>query len=502
MINQYVSNQPSQVLKADLAGEFPVYIYWSKEKSILLYSFSILELLDDARVSKPLRVSNEGVSFLLQSGVVPPPKTVYQDIYILGVGDEACVYTTNNTINIDFSHNFPFLSDKRLPVDAMQPDENLILQMLAEATTSRIDNGKSSFSFHSAGKDSNSIALALAEAGWQDKVTLITHKSTGKMDESEISARIAKYLGFKHQVLHDVGKLNASHICEIKKYFTNAPFPCVDNVTLAYPLYITQLPGLKEANIIDGGGNDSYMATPPVSRELIIFPLSKIAHHAKVMRRFVKSDSLFSPLLRTPAEWCAMSGFSFRDTENILSSSFDVYPYWKHESYLRKDLDLFDFKTSILTPIVASEMHIRKARNFADSICSNMILPFTNKVVAEYFSKMPEKYLFERKTLRNKVVLRELLKRRIELDSDALGKMGWSYDASGILRRNWEGMSCEVLRCKLWDQPSLSKVIKRLSSRMEDSTWRGRTAARLLYRLYLISAWYNYNKYINNGEAL
>ena len=52
----------------------------------------------------------------------------------------------------------------RLQPKDMQPNENLILEMLAEATLSRIDKSKPSFLFHSSGKDSNSIALALAEA--------------------------------------------------------------------------------------------------------------------------------------------------------------------------------------------------------------------------------------------------------------------------------------------------------------------------------------------------
>jgi len=80
MINQYTPNQPGLVLESDLAGKFPLYLYWPQDQSTLLYSTSITELLNDVRVPKPLEVSTESISFLLQSGVVPPPKTAYQDI--------------------------------------------------------------------------------------------------------------------------------------------------------------------------------------------------------------------------------------------------------------------------------------------------------------------------------------------------------------------------------------------------------------------------------------
>ncbi|PYF79861.1 asparagine synthase (glutamine-hydrolysing) [Marinomonas alcarazii] len=495
MINQHTPNQPDLSLKSDLAGEFPLYLYWPKDQSTLLYSKSMTELLGDVRVPKPLKVCSKGLSFLLQSGVVPPPKTAYQDIYILGIGDKAKVSTVNGQIDIQFSHEFPFLNANRLQADEMQPDEDLILQMLAEATISRIDESKPSFLFHSAGKDSNSIALALAKAGWQDKVTLITHKSKGQADESEISAKIAKQLGFKHQVLHEVDQLQAEHKHAINDYFVNAPFPCTDNVTLAYPLYAHQLPELKGANIIDGGGNDSYMMTPPTMRELKVLPLSKLTHYASFMRHIVRSESLFSPLIRTPAEWCGMSGLSFADTQKILPNAENVYSYWKEVSQLRKDWDLFDFKTSILTPVTASELHIRKARNFADSISSNLVLPFANQQVSEYFAKMPEQHLFDRKAFKNKLILRKILKDRIGLDSDALGKLGFSYDSRSIVLQNWDWMLQEIQQCNLWHQADLTKILGRMRNNMDKKGWQAKAARSWIYRLYLISAWYNKNQY-------
>lgn len=496
MITLYTPNQPGLVLESDLASEFPLYLYWPQDQSTLLYSTSITDLLNDQRVPKPLKVSTEGLSFLLQSGVVPPPKTAYQDIYILGIGDKAKVSTLNGKIDIQFSHEFPFLNANRLQADEMQPDEDLILQMLAEATLSRIDESKPSFLFHSAGKDSNSIALALAEAGWQDKVTLITHKSKGQADESEISAIIAKQLGFKHHILHEVDQLQAEHKQAINDYFVNAPFPCTDNVTLAFPLYAHQVPELKGANIIDGGGNDSHMMTPATQSELKVLPLSKLTHHTSFMRHFAKSESLLSPLIRTPAEWCGVSGLSFADAKKVLPKAMNVYPHWQQESQLRKDWDLFDFKTDMYSTRTIAEVHIRKARNFADSINSNMVLPFANQQVAEYFAQMPEQHLFDRKTLKNKLILRKILKDRIGLDSDALGKLGFSYDSSSVVMHNWDWMLQEMQQCTLWHQPSLLRMVTRLKDVMQSEHKYADFSGRLIYRTYLLSAWYNRNRYL------
>jgi len=505
MINQYTPNQPGlyapsgMVLESDLAVEFPLYLYWPQDKSTLLYSTSITELLNDARVPKPLKVSTEGISFLLQSGVVPPPKTAYQDIYILGIGDKAKVSTVNGKIDIQFSHEFPFLNAKRLQAGEMQPDEDLILQMLAEATISRIDESKPSFLFHSAGKDSNSIALALAEAGWQDKVTLITHKSKGQADESEISAKIAKQLGFKHQILHEVDQLQAEHKQAINDYFVNAPFPCTDNVTLAYPLYAYQAPELAKSNLIFGDGNDSHMMSPPDKRQNIVLPYSKIVSKFSFIRGYINSESKLNPIMRSPAEWFGKSGLSLKDCLEIYPEAVSVYPYWAEESRIRSDWDIFDFKSDIYSTRTITERMIRKLFNFADVIDSRVVLPFANQQVAEYFTKMPEQHLFDRKTLKNKLILRKILKDRIGLDSNALGKMGWTYDSSSIVMQNWDWMLYEIEQCPLWHQQGLMKVVNRMKSRMNGTDWGSATAGRLLYRIYLLSAWFNRNKYFNTN---
>ena len=320
-VSQYKINDPKIILKTDLACEFPIYIYWSEKKNIFLYSKSIKALFNDVRIEKPLNICTQGFSFLMQSNVVPPPQTIYQNVYILGIGDEASIYSKENKINVKFTKTFPFMKANRLQPKDMQPNENLILEMLAEATLSRIDKSKPSFLFHSSGKDSNSIALALAEAGLQNQFTLITHKGEGFYDESEISKKIAKQLGFKHKIIHKVDELKIEHKLAIEEYQNKVTLPSTDGVTLGYPIYALQIPELKIANIIDGGGNDSSMMMLPSARDLKFIAISKITHYASFFRNLVKSESLLSPLIRTPAEWCGMSGLSFSDTKKIFENA-------------------------------------------------------------------------------------------------------------------------------------------------------------------------------------
>lgn len=496
MINQYILGQPDLIIESDLAGEKPLYFYISENKSILLYSYSINELLNDYRLRKPLEVSSEGISFLLQSGVVPPPKTVYEGIYILGIGDKALVKTLNDKIEISFTHKFPFSNSERIKDNDYKVDEDYLLNIIANATISKLDQLKPTFLFHSAGKDSNIIALALKEAGMQDKVTLVTHKSKGAADESEISKSLAKKMGFNHQVLQEIDILLPNHKKEIEDYFSNAPFPCTDYVSMVYPLYSYQLPELKSANLIFGDGNDSHMISPPDSQQVKMIPWAKWTSRLSFFRQLLNSENYFNPLLRTPAEWFGVFGFSYSDSKRIYSESNSVYEYWKVESRIRENWDLFDFKSDIYSTRVITERMIRKLHNFADAYDSNIVLPFANREIAEFFAKMPEQNLFCRKSLKNKIILRKILKERISLDSDAIGKMGWTYDSSSVVINNWSWMKQEISVCTLWNQKYLNSIVERLKKVMTTNHKYADFSGRLIYRLYLLSVWHNRNKYL------
>ncbi|MCF2848677.1 hypothetical protein NH514_02920 [Pseudoalteromonas sp. ACER1] len=498
MIDKYSLGNPRLKLSSDLAGEIPLYIYLSEDKKTLLYSNLITELFEDARVTKPLKVSDEGISFLLQSSVIPPPMTAYEGVFIVGIGDTAEISTINNEIVIDFSHEFPFMANRREDFETYKkPNLDDIVKLLAEETVSKLDISKKTFLFHSAGKDSNSIAIALAEAGLQDQITLVTHCSKGNLDESQISKSIAKQLGFSHQVLNEVDELNNEHLKYIEEYFTKAPFPCVDNLCLAYPLYAKQLPELFNANIIFGDGNDSHMISPPSAEDNLKVKVSNYTSKLSFFRKLIDSENKYSSLLRTPAEWFGQSGFSLKDSRKVFPKTVSTYAYWRNESNLRNSWDLFYFKSDIYSTRVISEKMIRKLFNFSDYLGAKIVLPFASKRVAEYFAAMPEEYLFDRETFKNKLILRDLLKEKINIDSDEIGKMGWSYDTKAIVNNNWDLMLDEINNCSLWDTKEANKVLVRLKSTMNQEKKYSQLSCRLIYRLYLLSMWKNRCKYLN-----
>ncbi|RAP27569.1 hypothetical protein DID74_00250 [Candidatus Marinamargulisbacteria bacterium SCGC AG-333-B06] len=484
------------ILSLSSSLEYPIYIYLDSSKNFVLYSENINSLLNDPRIKTSLTVSDYGISFLLQSGVVPLPKTGYKELFICHYGFKFNLSTKNNKVLVNYTYKYPFSVTTRS--NHSNINYNDILELIAHATIRKMHKGKDSYLFHSAGKDSNTIALALAEAGWQNKVTLISHKSRKEKDESEISKSIAKKLGFKHKKLYEADLLNNSHKNNIDNFFINSPLPCTDNVSLAYPIYLTQIPHLSHANLIDGMGNDVYMGHIPSRHEFTKQKLSFILKYFRPIADYFSSNNKLLSLTRTRSETTGLTGFSYSDSAYIMNNPLKSFSYWMTQDNFD---DYISFRSSIRGCLIDNEIFTRKIRNFSDAINSNIILPFTNQAVIDYFNTLPEEFLFNRKEFRNKVVLREILMKYINLDSDNLGKMGYDFNSSLLIINNWEYFYNNIITCSYWKTNNLGLLVEKLKGNINFKGYnlnrKSRLSLSLIYRLYLISMWLNNCKYIN-----
>ena len=82
------------------------------------------------------------------------------------------------------------------------------------------------------------IALALHKYFEPEQLRFVCHESEGDTDESKISREIAKQLNIEHLTIKANLQLNNEYLAHLGMYFRNAPFPLLDNVTMAFPEYI------------------------------------------------------------------------------------------------------------------------------------------------------------------------------------------------------------------------------------------------------------------------
>jgi asparagine synthase (glutamine-hydrolysing) len=493
MVKTYTISDCPLKLSGPYAGEHPLYLAVSSESVELLASVSLPLLLQEMRTKQPLVVSARSVSFFLQSGLVPPPATMFENIYILGIGDSVCITQKNTRLEVEFARTFPFSHQNKSSEHKESYSEVRMLELLARAVETRVQHRKPVFLFHSAGKDSNAIALALSEIGLAAQVTCVTQKSDGSSDESALSASIARNLGFAHRIVGAGGRLTHAQHQFAEEYFENAPLPCSDEVSPAYFFYAQQIPDLKDANIIDGMGNDVYLGHVPTSRELFGQSISCAAPWVRGISDKLCSLNRLQAIGRLRAEWAGLNGLSFSDCRLLFPSATRVAHFWAEAD---QQLDYLELRAEIRGCMIDHEIFMRKLRNFADATGANAIFPWSNELVAKYCFDLPQAVLFDRESLRNKIFLRDLLKSRIGLDSDSVGKRPFSFDFVGFILSNWRLVLDEVVPCQLWSKSNAETILQRFRMSAEQSGKYQKRAAHLLLRIFLISSWLNHSKYL------
>lgn len=494
MINVITKFDIPLEISAPVSGKFSYYLFQLED--LILYSTSIIEILNDSRIKNKLKVSSSGISFLLQNGVIPSPYTIYENLYILQVGDSLKI--KEKDLKLCFQHEFPYSDLKRKEVVNFEEKSLEFLQLIAEETNEQLDKSihSNNFLFHSAGKDSNSIALALAESGDQNKVSLITQKSKGKADESEISKGIAKKLGFKHIVLNEISNLSLAHKSHVENYFKKMPLPVVDSVTLAYPLYHYQNSDLANSNMIFGDGNDGYLYSLPSQREKLLYNFSSLNFMSGIFRNSLRSESIFSPLQKEKLELFGLDGLNDFDSNKIYQDFKSTRNFWKKEASKSKNHNITEMKSDIYATKVITGRMIRKLQNFCDVYESNLVMPFTSSRMTNFFEELPLNLIYNDKSNTNKVFLRELLKNKLDLDSDKIGKMGWTFDVGGIIISNLSWIKSEVFECNLWNAKQADELINRFLVTAKSKKKYSKFSAKMIYRIFLISLWYNHNGYI------
>ncbi len=482
-----------KILRGPLAGKDPFYLFLFPKKDKVLASSYLFLLLEDLIKNKEvLRVNDFGFSFLLQSGFIPPPLTIFENFFVLYIGDWVEIQVEEGRLKLNFFHQYPFFHAKRNPQKKAEVQE--IFKLLLSAIKKEFTDFKPIYLFQSAGKDSNTLALVLARSDLKDLTTCITLKDPfAKKDESEVAKELAKRLGLRHEVIEVPNRLPPDYPNLLQQYFSQIPFPCLEGIQLAYPLYAQNL-NLKGSYLIDGSGNDIYLGHVPRKIEYQRQKVYPKFNFLRPLAEFLPSGHPWQKCFYTRCELAVATGFTYKDTRRIYSSALPVYPYWQREDQKRKSYDYFDLKGEIWGCNMEYFNVIQKARFLAQAYGAKLILPWTNEEVALYFAQLSEDELFDRKNFKNKLFIRKILKEYLDFDVDRVGKFSYPFNAYRFLLLLEDFALEELKACPLWEKKEVLRLYQEIKRKAEKT---GKKVFKtLLLRLFLISLWANHSKYL------
>ena len=409
-------------------------------------------------------------------------------MYILNINYKILFYKAGSDILHKKIFDFPFNLNGKQNL----PDENLLLEKLFLSIQKNRDKSKNSFLFHSSGKDSNLLALAIMESGYQKDYYLTSSYSPGESDESLYSKNFAKKYGFKSITLKPPSWNKREKEFMVKSYFEKSPFPSTDQVTLAYPGFLFHNPQLCHSNIIDGMGNDVYLGHMPTKDEYFrqkFFDYS--SNLGKIINNYVKSEGLLNVLRRTRQENTGISGLSKYDLQKIFRFKINTLDF----SIFSNDLDYILMRGKIRGGIIDQEIFIRKVRNFASVSESNLILPWCDKDIANLFINVSSDKLFNRNIFKNKLMLRKILQDKIKNYDDS--KKAFAFDLKNFFSGNIDFVEDEILSCRFFHKPYIKSMLKRLKIAINQNNGKSFKSVNILNRIFTISSWLNNCKFLN-----
>ncbi|MCL1594203.1 MAG: asparagine synthase-related protein [Actinomycetia bacterium] len=464
-----------------------IYLYHSLD--LVVVGTTAGAVLDRVReIGRSPTLSSFGISQFLHHGLVPPPHTEWDDLWFLGKGDRCVLTTATNGIEARFERMYPYLQADS--TGESQPSTSTLLDVLTAATDRQVnDAGGDGVLMMSSGKDSVSVAVALAEGG-HTEISCVTYRTGPDDTENDIAAGVCRKLGLTHRT-YDIPDDASIVEADLIRFFEASPRPCADLVQIPYALVVGDV-GVASGVVLDGGGNDLYMGIVP-NRKFKAMQGLRIRNErlAQQVERFIPTDSIINYFTRSRVA-TQLSGRTFRlpDTRQFYPEVVDTRPFWAQISDETAEIGAIDLGTTVATAFHdQAEVHL-KAHVAAQAFEMTAAFPYCDSKVVDYLFDLPASTRYDAKSGVTKILLREMLLDTIGYDAESVGKHYFGFEGDRFLIAHRVFVMSEISGCSLW-----SSDVASLAASWLDQLERRPLLYHSLLVLFQLSGWYNHSRY-------
>jgi asparagine synthetase B (glutamine-hydrolysing) len=304
----------------------------------------------------------------------------------------------------------------------------------------------------SGGKDSTSLAIALAEA--RPDATCLTYVGGGKENEAASARTVAARLGLKHGILVcDPGRAWDRYV----QLVPDLPLLTGDFAFLSYVDILSELRIQGADGVIDGLGSDVYFGTP-VSRQSRF--LAAAAHTLPLPRRWSEL-----PLLRRSFALCYCvstlgmseverffpgSRFSLSDADEILGLQHSRASRDRLMSRTSTFVDQqsLSMRRAYATLLSESGGAFAKGQYATSALDMSIAYPFCDEALVSWLSRdLPSGLRIDERTGMNKVIVRQHIAGRFDGLPYVKAKGSFRFDVRGLASARFDevrGMATEV----------------------------------------------------------
>ncbi|HEX5306315.1 MAG TPA: asparagine synthase-related protein [Dyella sp.] len=260
------------------------------------------------------------IADLLRNGFVYPPHSIFTDVKIAISGFES-----DQDLYAQPHFHFPYQSSNAPPRPTVAAaDEPMLVeryhQLLCEAVARAGAGMRAPVLLQSGGKDSTSIAIALAEV--RPDATCMTYLGGHEENEVESARHVARQLGLRHETLVcDPGRAYDRYLAMVP----HMPLLTADFAMLSYADLVTEIAGSGSDGVLDAIGSDPYFGLPLRWPQLLRGALARrlrvperVLHSSFVGRHFALSYALGSLQMDHFERTFPGSRFTDREVDELL----------------------------------------------------------------------------------------------------------------------------------------------------------------------------------------
>jgi hypothetical protein len=386
-------------------------------------------------------IDHVSLADLLRNGFVYPPHTIYRDVknLITGFTQQG---ETGDELRFHFAYQAGSAASRPAP-DTISDDELLRTyhELLVRAVQRCTANMRQPWVLQSGGKDSTSLAIAMADA--RPDTICVTY--LGGKEENEVASAhfVARKLGLRHVgLVCDPARAYDRYLAMVP----NMPLLTADFATLAYADLATEITKHEGDGIIDALGVDPFIGSPLHLRDYLL-PL--LARRARIPGTLLKQPPISRSFkLCFALGTLQMSAFE-RNFPGSRFSDAEVDDLFERHISARSHERLNAFQEAIeasespegvrrIVLVVLEAAGFAKGMYVAKAAGSHLAYPYCDWDLCEWiFNHVPDNRLIGPGGV-NKVLMRQHIARHFQELPYVRSKGSFRFDVAGLAQQRFE----------------------------------------------------------------
>jgi asparagine synthetase B (glutamine-hydrolysing) len=381
------------------------------------------------------------IADLLRNAFVYPPHSIYRDVKIAATG-----FDPQQDMHDHPRFHFAFQSALATPRPSADVVDNHVLlktyhQLLCDAVSRSTAGMQSPWLLQSGGKDSTSMAIALAEV--LPQTTCLTY--LGGDEENEVaSARfVAQQLGLRHETLVcDPGRAYDRYLAMVPRM----PLLTADFAALSYADLATEVSLHHGDGIIDALGSDQYFGVPLHRQERVLAMLARrlrlpqsVFRSRLVSRSFKLCFALSTLQMDGFERYFPGSRFSDAEVDALFGQPIATCSRQRMETY-HADIATAGSAEAVrrISLVVSEASHLAKGMYITSAMSLRLVYPYCDEQLGNWvFHEVPDELLIGPDRV-NKVLMRRYIAEHFQQLPYVRAKGCFRFDLRGLAKQRFD----------------------------------------------------------------